>query len=63
MKPEAAPATAPTDSLPRKPSRVACRLREVVPDMSEAQAKMEMTHGIAYAAANHTAWFWRGVYG
>jgi hypothetical protein len=31
--------------------------------MSEAQAKMEMTHAIAYAAANHTAWFWRGVYG
>jgi hypothetical protein len=37
--------------------------REVLPDMPEAQAKHETTHAIAYAAANHTAWFWRGVYG
>jgi hypothetical protein len=31
--------------------------------MSEAHAKMEMSHAIAYAAANHSAGFWRGVYG
>ncbi len=34
-------------------------LREVVPAMPEAQAKQETTHAIAFAAANHTAWFWR----
>jgi hypothetical protein len=38
-------------------------LREVLPDMPEAQAKHEATHAIAFAAANHTAWFWAGVYG
>jgi hypothetical protein len=37
--------------------------REVLPDMPEAQAKHETTHAIAFAAANHTAWFWAGVYG
>ena len=37
--------------------------REVVPDIPEAQAKMETTHAIAYAAANHTRCFWAGVYG
>ena len=37
--------------------------REVLPEMPEAQAKQETTLAIAYAAANHTAWFWRGVYG
>jgi hypothetical protein len=37
--------------------------REVLPQMSEAQAKQETTHAIAYAAANHIARFWRGVYG
>jgi hypothetical protein len=31
--------------------------------MPEAQAKEETTHAIAYAAANHTKWFWGGVYG
>jgi hypothetical protein len=35
--------------------------RELLPDMPEAQAKT--THAIAYAAANHTEWFWRDVYG
>ena len=37
--------------------------REVLPEMPEAEAKMQTTHAIAYAAANHTAWFWGGVYG
>jgi hypothetical protein len=37
--------------------------REVLRDMPEAQAKHETTHTIAWAAANHTAWFWGGVYG
>lgn len=37
--------------------------REVLPDMPEAQAKHETNHAIAFAAAKHTAWFWRGVYG
>src|SRR5262245_46921629 len=27
------------------------------------QTKEETTHAIAYTAANHTAWFWRGIYG
>jgi len=38
-------------------------LREVLPEMPEAQAKLETTQAIAYAAANHTKWFWGGVYG
>lgn len=37
--------------------------REVLPQLPEAQAKMETTHAIAWAAREHTAWFWRGVYG
>ena len=36
--------------------------REVASDMPEAEAKMQTTLAIAYAAANHTAWFWGGVY-
>jgi hypothetical protein len=35
--------------------------REVLPEMPEAQAKHETTRAIAFAAANHTAWFWAGV--
>src|SRR5262245_20257686 len=31
--------------------------------MPKAQAKQETTHAIAYAVANHTVWFWPGVYG
>jgi hypothetical protein len=31
--------------------------------MPEVEAKQEVMHAIAYAAANHTAWFWGGVYG
>jgi hypothetical protein len=30
--------------------------------MPEEQARMETTHAIACAAANHTTWFWTGVY-
>ena len=37
--------------------------REVLPEMPEEQAKQETTRAIAYAAANHTKWFWGGVYG
>ena len=35
--------------------------REALPEVPEEQAKAETTHAIAYAAANHTAWFWGGV--
>jgi hypothetical protein len=37
--------------------------REVLSEMPEEQAKQETTRAIAYAAANHTKWFWGGVYG
>ena len=37
--------------------------REVLPEMPEEQAKQETTHAIAFPAANHTKWFWGGVYG
>jgi hypothetical protein len=37
--------------------------REALPEMPEEQAKQETTQAIAYAAAQHTEWFWRGVYG
>ena len=36
--------------------------REVLPEMPEEQAKMETTHAIAWAATNHTKWFWGRVY-
>jgi hypothetical protein len=35
--------------------------REVLPEMPERQAKIETNQAIAYAAANHTKWFWRGA--
>jgi hypothetical protein len=35
----------------------------LLPRMSEEQAEQETTHAIAFAAANHTKWFWVGVYG
>jgi hypothetical protein len=37
--------------------------RAALPEMPEEQAKQEAHAAIAYAAANHTAWFWAGVYG
>jgi hypothetical protein len=30
----------------------------VLPDMPEEQAEVETRRAIAYAAANHTEWFW-----
>jgi hypothetical protein len=30
--------------------------------MPEEQAKLETIQAIAYAAAQHTKWFWGGVY-
>lgn len=35
--------------------------REVLPEMPEDQAKVETAIAIAYAAANHTKWFWGRV--
>jgi hypothetical protein len=32
--------------------------REVLPDMPEEEAKVETSHAIAYAAAQHGEWFW-----
>src|SRR5262249_16804598 len=37
--------------------------REVLPEMPDKEAEREVMHAIAYAAANHTKWFWDGVYG
>jgi hypothetical protein len=37
--------------------------REVLPGMGDAEAKQEVMHAVAYAAANHGSWFWGGVYG
>jgi hypothetical protein len=37
--------------------------RQVLPGMGEAEAKQEVMHAIAYAAANHTKWFWCRVNG
>jgi hypothetical protein len=37
--------------------------REVLPEMGEAEVKHEVMHAIAYAASNHTTWFWGGIYG
>lgn len=34
--------------------------RSVLPDMPEYEAKVETNTAIAYAAANHTKWFWGG---
>ena len=31
--------------------------------MPEEQAKQQTSEAIAYAAADHREWFWRGVYG
>jgi hypothetical protein len=38
-------------------------LRTVLPDMPEGEAVQEVTEAIAYAAREHSAWFWRGVGG
>ena len=31
--------------------------------MPVKEAERQMTMAVAYAAANHTAWFWSGIYG
>jgi hypothetical protein len=31
--------------------------------MPEEEMKQEVMAAIAYAASNHTVWFWAGVYG
>jgi hypothetical protein len=44
-------------------SRVAlAAFRAVLPDMPEAEAERQAA-AIVYAAANHTKWFWGGIYG
>jgi hypothetical protein len=62
MKPKRRPrddANRPTTPKTIPPWHAAyAAFREVLPDMPEAQAKHETTHAIAFAAANHTAWFW-----
>ena len=35
--------------------------RSVLPDMPEDQAKVETNAAIAFAAANHTEWFWSRI--
>jgi hypothetical protein len=37
--------------------------REVLPEMPDEQARRETSQAIAFAASNHTRWFWGGVYG
>jgi hypothetical protein len=49
----------PEDRFPRDAAFEA--FRAALPDMPEEQAKVEANHAIAYAAANHTEWFWTGV--
>lgn len=46
----------PEDRLAREAAFDA--FREVLPEMPEELAKQETSSAIAYAAANHTAWFW-----
>jgi hypothetical protein len=35
--------------------------REALPEIPEEEAKREVMHAVAYAAANHARWFWGGV--
>ena len=37
--------------------------RETLPEVPEEQPKLETGQAFAFAAANHTKWFWGGVYG
>jgi hypothetical protein len=50
------------DDLPAWRAALAA-FRGVLPEMGEAEAKQEVMAAIAYAANNHTTWFWTGVYG
>jgi hypothetical protein len=36
-------------------------LRRALPELSERDAVQEAILAVAYAAREHTAWFWRGV--
>jgi hypothetical protein len=38
-------------------------LRQMLPEMPEREAVQEVIQAIAYAAREHTSWFWRGVGG
>ena len=42
-------------------TKAVAALREVLPQMPEAEAELETTRAIAYAAAQHTDWFWKGA--
>ena len=35
--------------------------REVLPQMPEKYARQEVINAVAFAASNHTKWFWQGV--
>ena len=48
------------NDLPARNAAVAA-LREVLPDMPAEQAEAETAQAIAFAAANHTDGFWKGV--
>ena len=66
IRPRGGPLSWPTGANIRLPVRIALRaaalsLRSVLPAMPENQAKVETNYTIAYTAANHTAWFWKGV--
>jgi hypothetical protein len=50
------------DDLPAWRAALAA-FRELLPEMPEERAKQETSQAIAFAAANHTRWFWGGVYG
>jgi hypothetical protein len=36
-------------------------LRQVLPELPEREAVQEVILAVAYAARQHTGWFWRGV--
>jgi hypothetical protein len=48
--------TTPEDRIARVAAFKA--FRQVLPEMPAGQAEVETSHAIAYAAANHTKWFW-----
>ena len=44
-------------------AKAVAAFRKALPDMRERETAQEVIQAIAYAAANHTEWFWRGVHG
>jgi hypothetical protein len=51
-----------------KPDRVACAAalaatRACRPGLSDHEISSEVTHAIAFASSEYTAWFWSGVAG